>query len=29
MFTIVGLIIVFASVMGGFAMAGGNFAILI
>lgn len=29
MFTIIGLIIVFASVMGGFAMAGGNFAILI
>lgn len=29
MFTIVGLIIVFASVMGGFALAGGNFAILI
>jgi chemotaxis protein MotA len=29
MFTIIGLVIVFASVMGGFAMAGGNFAILI
>jgi len=29
MFTIVGLVIVFASVLGGFAMAGGNFAILI
>lgn len=29
MFTIIGLIIVFASVMGGFAMAGGNFGILI
>jgi len=29
MFTIVGLVIVFASVMGGFAMSGGNFAILI
>jgi len=29
MFTIVGLVIVFASVLGGFAMAGGNFAILV
>src|SRR5882757_1855453 len=29
MFTIIGLAIVFASVMGGFAMAGGNFAILL
>jgi chemotaxis protein MotA len=29
MFTIVGLVIVFASVMGGFAMSGGNFAILL
>ncbi|MEW6268226.1 MAG: flagellar motor stator protein MotA [Thermodesulfobacteriota bacterium] len=29
MFTIIGLLIVFASVLGGFAMAGGNFAILI
>lgn len=28
MFTIVGLVIVFASIAGGFAMAGGNFAIL-
>jgi chemotaxis protein MotA len=29
MFTIIGLVIVFASVMGGFAMSGGNFAILL
>ncbi|MBM4265712.1 MAG: flagellar motor stator protein MotA [Deltaproteobacteria bacterium] len=29
MFTAIGLVVVFASVMGGFAMVGGNFAILI
>lgn len=29
MFTIVGLVVVFASVLGGFALSGGNFAILV
>lgn len=29
MFTIIGLLVVFVSVLGGFAMAGGNFAILV
>src|SRR3954470_16281895 len=29
MFTLIGLVIVFGSVLGGFAMVGGNFAVLI